>query len=111
MCALEWNGSDGHNDHMKRAPLKLPPDTVGVAAAKRDLIALIDRILESGNPITIARRGKPVVRLVGIEEPHYWRWTPVAALPDDDPFWSGENLTRNWRRDPRFRGGGPRRIR
>ena len=110
MCALEWNRSDGHNDYMKRAPLKLPPDTVGVASAKRDLIALIDRVLASGKPVTIARRGKAVVRLVALEKPKYWRWTPENALPENDPFWDGAKYTREWRRDTRFRGGGARRT-
>lgn len=111
MCALEWARSDGHNDHMKRAPLKLPPGTVGIAQAKRDLIALIDRVLASGSPVTIARRGKPVVRLVAVEAPRYWKWSPENTIPENDPFWEGEKFTRSWRQDLRFRGGGPRRIR
>lgn len=88
MCALEWNGSDGHNDHMKRAPLKLPPDTVGVAAAKRDLIALIDRILRTGRPVTIARRGKAVARLLPVEETIGPRWRKECTFAEDDPFWA-----------------------
>ena len=97
MCALEWNRSDGHNDHMKRAPLKLPPNTVGIAQAKRDLIALINRVLETGKPITVARRGKPVVQLVAAEKPEYWNWTAENAIPYDDPFWEGEKRKSSWR--------------
>ncbi len=88
MFALESVLSDGHNDHMKRAPLKLPPDTVGVADAKRNLIALINRVLRTGKPITIARRGKPLVRLLPCEKEIGPRWDPRFTFPDDDPFWA-----------------------
>jgi len=90
---------------MKRAPLKLPPDTVGVADAKRDLTKLIEAVFSSGKPITIARRGKPVVRIVPVEENRYWKWTPDNAIPYDDPFWEGEKHTAAWRRKPWFRKG------
>ncbi|MCC6738479.1 MAG: type II toxin-antitoxin system Phd/YefM family antitoxin [Planctomycetia bacterium] len=71
---------------MKRDPVKLPPDTVGVADAKRDLIALIGRVLASGRPITIARRGKPVARLVPCDEVIGPKWNARFTFPDDDPF-------------------------
>jgi prevent-host-death family protein len=104
MCALEWNRSDGHNDHMKRKPIKLPPATVGVAAAKRDLTKLIDEVVATGKSVTIARRGKPVVRLVVVDENRYWKWTPENAIPYDDPFWEGEKRTSAWRSQSWFRG-------
>ena len=86
MFALEFVLSDGHNDHMKRAPLKLPPDTVGVADAKRDLTSLIDRVLASGKSITIARRGKAVVRIVPIAEKIGTEWHKGMNFRDGDPF-------------------------
>jgi prevent-host-death family protein len=83
---------------MKRVPLKLPPDTVGVAVAKRDLIALINRVLATGKPVTISRRGNPVVQIVAAEKPRFWKWSPENTIPDDDPFWKGEERTRAWRK-------------
>jgi prevent-host-death family protein len=97
MSALEWARSDGHNDHMKRAPLKLPPDTVGVADAKRDLTKLIDRVLLTGKPVTIARRGKAVVRLVVAPVGKGLNQVPGPGLPDDSPFWAALKEVREWR--------------
>ncbi|MCE9581285.1 MAG: type II toxin-antitoxin system Phd/YefM family antitoxin [Planctomycetes bacterium] len=73
---------------MKRAPLKLPPDTVGVAEAKRDLTALIDRVLRTGKPLTIARRGRPVVRILPAEQIIGPRWRKECTFADNDPFWA-----------------------
>lgn len=87
MCALEIVRSDGHNDHMKRKPLKLPPKTVGIAEAKRDLTSLIQKVLDSGKPVTIARRGKPVVELSPIRRKPALQWRPDFVIPADDPFW------------------------
>jgi antitoxin (DNA-binding transcriptional repressor) of toxin-antitoxin stability system len=93
---------------MKRAPLKLPPDTVGVADAKRDLIALIDRILHSGKPINIARRGKAVARLVPIEETIGSEWRKHLIFKDNDPFFAdmediiAERESRKMRAHPAF---------
>ena len=107
MCALDFVLSDGHNDHMKRAPLKLPPDTVGVADAKRDLIALIDRILRDGKPVTIARRGKAVARLVPVEEKIGSEWRKHLIFEENDPFFDimekiiAERKTRPMRGTPR----------
>ena len=112
MSALECARSDGHNDHMKRAPLKLPPDTVGVAEAKRDLIALINRVLATRKPVTISRRGRPVVQLTPADEPEYWKWTSENAIPYDDPFWKGDRRPSLLRSDSWFRrkpGRGARR--
>lgn len=100
MCALEWNGSDGHNDHMKRAPLKLPPDTVGVAAAKRDLTRLIDMVLRSGKSFVISRRGKPVVRIVPCEDRIGPVWDAKYTIPDSSPFWAAMKEVQARRKAP-----------
>lgn len=92
---------------MKRAPLKLPPGTVGIAQAKRDLIALINQVLSTKKPVTIARRGKPVVRLEPVPPTRRWIWSPEHAIPEGDPFWEGEKRTAAWRNEPWTRG--PRR--
>lgn len=104
MSALELILSDGHNDHMKRAPLKLPPDTVGVADAKRDLIALIDRVLASGKPVTIARRGRPVVQLVPCGETIGPKWDVRYTFPDNHPFFSIMKDIEKRRKTDRARG-------
>lgn len=108
MCGLESVRSDGHNDHMKRKPLKLPPNTVGVAAAKRDLTALIDQVLKSGKPVTIARRGSAVVQLVPIAENLGIRWRKEFTIPESSGFWAEmrriekERKTRPARGTPQF---------
>lgn len=88
---------------MKRSPLKLSPGTVGIAEAKRDLTKLIDRVEKTGTPLTIARRGKPIVQLVPAPKPRFWQWRPELAFPDDDPFWEGEKITSAWRKKARIR--------
>lgn len=97
MCALEWARSDGHNDHMKRKPLRLPPNTVGVAEAKRDLARLIDAVLRSGTPILIARRGRPVARLEKLPRDPGLRPIPGCSIPESSPFWKGLSEIRKWR--------------
>lgn len=104
MCGLELVRSDGHNDHMKRKPLVLPANTVGVADAKRDLTSLIDRVVKSGKPVIISRRGKPVVRIEPLSPGLGLRWRKSETIPEDDPFWKGARMTEIWRRMPFTRG-------
>ena len=52
-------------------------DTVNLAEAKARLSELVDRA-EAGEEICIARRGKPVVRLIRIDQPK--KPIDVAAL-------------------------------
>jgi len=72
---------------MKRTPLKLPPDTVGVADARRNLIDLINRVLASGKPVTISRRGKAVARIAPLVEKTGLEWRKHLRFAEDDPFY------------------------
>jgi len=72
----------------------MPPETVPAAEFKARCLALIDRVRERGEPITITKRGRIVARLVpaGDEEERPWlalrgqgRWTgdPYAPVVDE----------------------------
>ena len=76
------------------------PTVLNVAEAKAKLSELLARV-EAGEEITIARAGKPIVRLVAVEpnerprpKAGMWAhlfppdWRSEDALDDDDPaFW------------------------
>jgi prevent-host-death family protein len=72
----------------------MPSDTVAAAEFKARCLALIDRVRERGEPITITKRGRVVARLVpaGDEADRPWlalrgqgRWTgdPYAPVVDE----------------------------
>lgn len=104
MCGLEAVRSDGHNDHMKRRPLKLPPNTVGVAEAKRDLIALIRRVNRSRRPVTISSRGTPVAQIVPAPKLLGLQWRKENTIPEDSPFWDAMRRISEWRKSASWRG-------
>ncbi len=43
--------------------------TVPAAKFKAQCLALMDDILETGEPIVVTKRGKPVVRVMPVEQP------------------------------------------
>ncbi|MBI2923036.1 MAG: type II toxin-antitoxin system Phd/YefM family antitoxin [Planctomycetes bacterium] len=104
MLGLEAVHSDGHNDHMKRKPMKLPQNTVGVADAKRDLIALIRQVNRSQRPITISRHGTPVAQIVPAPKRLGPRWRKEFTIPDDSPFWDAMRRISEWRKSASWRG-------
>lgn len=86
--------------------------TIPAAEFKARCLALIDRVRERGEPITITKRGRVVARLVpaGAEEERPWlglrgkgRWTgdpraPVVEERDIEALGSAPARTRRTRR-------------
>jgi prevent-host-death family protein len=68
------------------APKK--PSTVSVAEAKQHLSELLGRVAFAGETVTIAKRGKPMAKLVPVSTPDIAPRLADAQgwLRDDDPF-------------------------
>jgi len=90
----------------------MPERTVPAAEFKARCLALIDRVRERGEPITITKRGRVVARLVpaGDEEERPWlglrgqgRWTgdPFSPVVDEGDIEALNRPTRT--RKPRAR--------
>lgn len=61
----------------------MKPKTIAAGQFKAECLALLDRVARTGQPIIVTKRGKPVARLVPLEE------TPEKSLAgsvlfDDD---------------------------
>lgn len=62
---------------------------VSVAEAKRSLSELLGRVAFSRESITILKRGRPMAKLVPVEERERRSLADVRGwLPDDDPFFA-----------------------
>lgn len=63
-------------------------DTIPAAEFKAKCLALIDRVRERGEPITITKRGRVVARLVpaGDEDDRPWLRLRGTVKRYDDPF-------------------------
>jgi prevent-host-death family protein len=61
---------------------------IAAAEFKAKCLALIDRVHDSGDPITITKRGRVVARLVAAEEEDARPWLRVRGLAHwtGDPF-------------------------
>lgn len=53
----------------------LPPETVAAAKAKAEFLGLIEKVSTQRRTVTITKRGKPMVRIV-----------PIDNKTSDDPF-------------------------
>jgi prevent-host-death family protein len=50
------------------------PDTIGAGEFKAHCLRLIDEVSRTGRPLTITKRGKPLAKLMPVEEkPPEWR--------------------------------------
>jgi prevent-host-death family protein len=61
-------------------------ETISVAEAKKRLSELLGRVAFGGEEFTIARRGRPVARLVSIERDAPHLADVRGWLPDNDVF-------------------------
>lgn len=67
----------------------LPFRPVSVAEAKRSLSELLSRVANQGESIVIAKRGKPLARLVPVSSKRRTRLADVRGwLKDSDPFFA-----------------------
>lgn len=85
---------------------------VSVAEAKRSLSELLSRVAYRGESIVIAKRGKPVARLVPVTSSRRKSLADVRGwLDDTDPFFAVvENIVSD-RHTRRPRAAGPSRRR
>ncbi len=70
---------------------KSPKETaaINVAEAKRSLSELLGRVAFAGETVIITRRGRPMAKLVPVEDAGDGRLTDVRGwLDEDDPFFS-----------------------
>lgn len=75
----------GHHDYNA----SMGRQSVSVAEAKRSLSELLSRVAYRGESIVIAKRGKPVARLVPVTSSSYRSLADVRGwLGDDDPFFT-----------------------
>lgn len=76
---------DGHHDYN----VSMRRQSVSVAEAKRSLSELLSRVAYRGESIVIAKRGKPVARLVPVTSSSHRSLADVRGwLADDDPFFA-----------------------
>lgn len=59
------------------------PREINAARFKAECLALLDDVAETGQPIVVTKRGKPVAQVVPVEEPPSLRGS-VTYLVDDD---------------------------
>lgn len=64
----------------------LPPTTIGATEFKERCLALLDQVDRDRVPLVVTKRGRPVARIVPIEEPATGRPTmgSVRLLADED---------------------------
>ena len=83
---------------------------INLAEAKRRFSDLVGRVAYGGEEIVIARRGRPVARLVPLRPAAPHLATVAGWLPDDDPLFAaldriaaerGRHVPRVARRRPR----------
>lgn len=59
--------------------------TVAAGKFKAECLALLDEVAETGRPLVVTKRGKPVARVVSIEPPPSLRGT-VKILVSEEEF-------------------------
>jgi prevent-host-death family protein len=85
---------------------------VSVAEAKRSLSELLSRVAYGGESVVIAKRGKPVARLVPVTPSSRKSLADVRGwLDDTDPFFAAVENTVSERHAKRPRVAGPSRRR
>ena len=62
--------------------------SVNVADAKKHFSELLGKVAYAGQHILITKRGKPMARLVPVEEPQQNLADVAGWLENDDPFFS-----------------------
>lgn len=63
----------------------MDPQTVMASEFKKHCLALLDRVAETGTPIVVTKRGRPIARLVPFTaEPRRSTEGSVTLLADDD---------------------------
>lgn len=65
---------------------------IGAGEFKQRCLALLDRVAESGIPLVVTKRGKPVARVVPIDPPGAPLTGSIRILTDNDEdlFTTGE---------------------
>ena len=58
--------------------------TIGADEFKARCLALLSEVAESGRPLVVTKRGKPVARVVPVEEPPSLRGSVVYDIPRQD---------------------------
>jgi prevent-host-death family protein len=85
---------------------------VSVAEAKRSLSELLSRVVYRGESIVIAKRGRPVARLVPVTPDSRSSLADVRGwLEDSDPFFAAMDEIASARHARRARSGPPSRRR
>ena len=64
-CRLAWISGSGHNEVTMRSG----PPTVPAARFKAECLALLDHVAETGESLVVTKRGRPVARLVPVDDP------------------------------------------
>ncbi len=59
--------------------------TISASRFKAECLHLLDEVAETGRPLTVTKRGKPVARVVPIEQPRSLVGS-VRLLVSDDEF-------------------------
>lgn len=51
---------------------------------KQTCLAVLDRVAETGIPVVVTKRGRPVARVVPIDQPDSSIWGSMQMLTDDE---------------------------
>jgi prevent-host-death family protein len=73
----------GHNDQME--------STVSASVFKAKCLAMLDDVAESGAQIIVTKHGRPVAKLVPIEEPAPTMGSVTLIAESDDDYFTTES--------------------
>jgi prevent-host-death family protein len=62
----------------------MKPETYTATKLKAQLLRVLDDVAESGAPVTVTKHGKPVAKIVPIEEPLALRGSVTYLVSDEE---------------------------
>ncbi len=76
--ALPWRGEDDH-DKMTTVIME-----ISASQFKARCLALLDQVAESGGELVVTKRGRPVARVIAVEEGASLEGSVTYNVSDDD---------------------------
>lgn len=64
--------------------MSAPEREVNVSTFKAKCLGLLDEVAESGRPLLVTKRGRPVARVVAVEDPPSLRGSVHFVVSDDE---------------------------
>ena len=87
----------GSSDHGKVIMVMSTEQEVNVSTFKAKCLGLLDEVAETGRPLIVTKRGRPVARVVAVEDPPSLRNSVRFLVSDDEivePIDAAWNATR-----------------